>query len=290
MPVAAYQTDHHDIEDHLCARDFERISELVGDSVGIRLTPAKHMMIEGRLKKRLRSVEVATFSDYCDWLFHGDGLREELPHLINAVTTNKTDFFREPEHYHFLEQVILPEILKANRSRKCQLKVWSAASSNGAEAYSACMIIEKFAQDSTHLSYAVLGTDVSTEVLAHARRAVYSAELMEPVPAEYLSRFVLTSRNPGLRPQVRMAPELRRHAVFRHLNLMDDAYPIDTDVDVVFLRNVLIYFAKPLQEAVIARVVSHLRPGGYLMLGHSESMIANRFPVTQVAPATFRKN
>ncbi|MBU1176692.1 MAG: chemotaxis protein CheR [Alphaproteobacteria bacterium] len=262
----------------------------MGESVGINLTPAKHMMIEGRLKKRMRSAEFATLDAYCDWLFNGDGLRQELPHLINAVTTNKTDFFREVEHYHFLEQVVVPELLNRSTVRTSRLKLWSAASANGAEAYSAAMILEKFAQESRRLSYAVLGTDVSTEVLAQARRAVYSAEMMAPVPAHYLSRFVLTGKKPGARPQVRMAPELRRHMVFRYLNLMDKSYPIDDDVDVIFLRNVLIYFEKPVQDEVIARVTAHLRQGGYLMLGHSESMIGTRFPVTQVAPAIFRKN
>ena len=289
MHNLAFKTSAPSTEDHLSMRDFERISQFVNEQVGIKLPPAKRMMIEGRLRKRMRAVGAASFQDYCDWLFNRGGMEDEACLLINTMTTNKTDFFREEEHYELLERVIIPELL-ARREANPLLKIWSAASSNGAEAYSTAMLLEDMVSDGSRFRYAILGTDVSTDMLAHGRRAVYSADWMEPVSARMQMRYVMQARRKTAPPEVRIVPELRRHVRFSYLNLMNEDYGVDTDIDVVFLRNVLIYFEKPVQEAVIRNVVGHLRPGGYLLLGHSESMISSSIPITQIASATFRKN
>ena len=279
----------NEYEDHLSPRDFARISDLVGDEVGIRLPPAKRSMAEGRLRRRVRAVGAENFHSYCIWLFEHGGLERELPHLIDSVTTNKTDFFREREHYDYLESVIVPDLIERRGEYQPLIKVWSAASANGAEAFSAAMVLEDLSRTVHEFSYRILGTDVSTEVLAQARRAVYPAEMIGPVPGGMQSRYIMHSRRPGLRPEVRIVPELRSHVGFSYLNLMDDSYPIDHDVDVIFLRNVLIYFERPVQQAIIARVAEHLRPGGFLLLGHSESMIGTQLPISQVAPATYQR-
>ena len=277
-------------DDHLSVRDFNRIAELIGGEVGIKLPPSKRLMVEGRLRKRVRSLGLSGLADYSHYLFQRDGLAAELPHLINSVTTNKTDFFREAEHFDLLEQRLVPELIELRKAeRQPVLKIWSAASSTGAEAYTLAMVLADLAAQRRDFRFAVLGTDISTSVLEQGVRAVYATELVAPVPQGKQQRYLMHSRKSGVRPEVRIVPELRRLVRFARLNLMDTSYPFDRDVDVIFLRNVLIYFEKADQEKVILRLVNHLRPGGYLILGHSESMIGTSVSMRQVAPAVFQK-
>jgi chemotaxis protein methyltransferase CheR len=277
--------------DHLRPADFERIATLIGREVGIRLPPAKRLMVEGRLRRRVRARGFDTFDEYCRDLFHGNGLKEERTFLINAVTTNKTDFFREPQHFDFLTRSIVPSLLAARHGeRQPRLKLWSAASSTGAEAYTIAMLLADLAAQRRDFRFAILGTDISTAVLDVAERAVYPAEMIAAVPEEMQARYIMRPRQPRARAEVRIAPEIRRQVRFAYLNLMDANYGVDRDVDVIFLRNVLIYFERRDQEAVINRLVGHLRPGGYLLLGHSESMIGGAIAVRQVAPAVFQKS
>ncbi len=282
--------DGFEENDRLTDRDFTRLSALIGDRVGIKLPPAKRVMVEGRLRKRVRALGLDDLTVYCRHLFEGGGLDTELVHLIDAVTTNKTDFFREVEHFELLEQRIVPDLLERRRSERSPLlKVWSAASSTGAEAYTIAMVLQDLEAQRRDFRYAVLGTDISTSVLETATRAVYPEEMVAPVPAAKLGRYVMRARKAGARADVRIVPELRRRTQFARLNLMDTSYPFDRDVDVIFLRNVLIYFEKADQEAVIKRLIGHLRPGGYLLLGHSESMIGTSISLRQTAPAVFQK-
>jgi len=279
-----------DLDDHLSTVDFARIANLISSEVGIKLPPAKRLMVEGRLRKRVRALNLSSFDDYYDYLFRRDGLGQERTYLINAVTTNKTDFFREPEHFTLLAEKLVPELIALRRNeRNPLLKVWSAASSTGAEPYTLAMVLSDLAANRRDFRFAILGTDISTAVLAQGRRAVYPAEMVAPVPPEKQARYVMHARKPGVRAEVRMAPEIRRSVRFAHLNLMQRSYPFDRDVDVIFLRNVLIYFDKRDQEAVISRLIEHLRPGGYLALGHSESMVGTTISMRQVAPAVFQK-
>ncbi len=233
-----------DFDDHLSAIDFGRIARLVESEAGIKMPPGKRLMVEGRLRKRMRALGIPTFADYCNMLFKQGGLDHELTYLINAVTTNKTDFFREPEHFDFLTSDMVPNLIKQRSERNPLLKLWSAAASTGAEAYTLSMVLRDLMLARRDFRFAILGTDISTQVLAQGQRAVYPAEMIAPVPAALQERYVLHARKPGLRPEVRMAPEIRRHVQFQHLNLMDTTYPFDRDVDVLFLRNVLIYFEK----------------------------------------------
>ncbi|QQR39667.1 CheR family methyltransferase [Devosia rhizoryzae] len=275
-------------DDHLSLTDFNRISALIGSEVGIRLPPAKRLMVEGRLRKRVRTLKLANLGAYGDYLFRKGGLDSELPFLINAVTTNKTDFFREPEHFEIIEKLLLPELI-SKRERNPLIKVWSAASSTGAEAYTTAMVLADQAAQRHDFRFAVLGTDISTDVLEQGRTGVYPAELIAPVPPGMQSRYLMFARRQGARPEVRIVPELRRLVQFQRLNLMAENYGIDRDVDIIFLRNVLIYFDKVDQAKVITRLVGHLRPGGYLLLGHSESMIGTSISMRQIAPAVFQK-
>lgn len=272
--------------DQLKQSDFSALSDIITNHTGIRLPPAKRLMVEGRLRRRVRALGLPTMSAYCDHILRQDGLEHEFSHLINAVTTNKTDFFREPEHFDVLERICLPTLL-ADRRPASLLKVWSAASSTGAEAYTLAMVLATLSPRMNDFRYFILGTDISTEVLQLARRAIYAADLVRPVHPDLQKRFLMRSTKASA--EVRIVPELRRLTRFEQMNLMDETYPYDRDVDIIFLRNVLIYFDKKTQSQVLRRLLGHLRPGGYLFLGHSESMIGTDLQIRQVAPAVFQK-
>jgi chemotaxis methyl-accepting protein methylase/HPt (histidine-containing phosphotransfer) domain-containing protein len=209
----------------------------------------------------------------------------EHVHLIDAVTTNKTEFFREPSHFDFVTQECLPQIVAEGQR---SIRAWSAAASIGAEAYTLAMVFEEFCADHPGLDYAILGTDLCSEVLRQAVKGIYPEAMIEPVPVALRERYVLSGRQSGRR-EVRIAPQLRAKAAFARLNLMDERYPVADDMDIIFCRNILIYFDKPTQAAVLRRLCSHLRPGGYLFLGHSESLLGVELPVTVVANTVFQR-
>jgi chemotaxis protein methyltransferase CheR len=252
--------------DALAARDYRRIADLVESRVGIRLPPSKRAMVEGRLRRRVRALELPGLDAYCRLLFDDGAINDELVPLIDAVTTNKTDFFREPQHFVYLQQHAVPELLADRASRR--LKVWSAGCSNGAEPYTLAMVLAELAPR-LRFQFAILGADICTEVLEQAAAAIFPAAMMDTVPPEMAARWVMRSRDPACRT-VRIVPELRRMVRFMHLNLIDRSYPVDRDVDIIFCRNVLIYFDAANQRAVVERLAGHLRPGGFLFLGHSD--------------------
>jgi len=280
-----------DAFDRLGEADYTRIAALVGRHTGIRLPPAKQVMVEGRLRRRARATGYASLDEYCDYLFHGGGLDREFTHLLNAITTNKTDFFREPEHFTFLTERMLPELIKMRRQHggPTTVKLWSAAASTGAEAYTIAMVMADIAGSRRDLDFAILGTDISTDVLVQARLGIYSAEVVAPVPEQMARRYLMRGHSPRRRAEFRIVPELRRRVRFVQLNLMDESYPFDRDMDVIFVRNVLIYFDRPTQGAVARRLAQHLRPGGFLVFGHSESTIGSGLQLRQRAPAVFQR-
>jgi chemotaxis protein methyltransferase CheR len=277
-----------DALDHLSDRYFKAVAEVVEKRVGIKLPPAKQTMVEGRLRKRVRALDLADLNDYARHIFDRGHLVVELPHLIDCVTTNKTDFFREPSHFEFLRNVAVPALLKLHATRTANLKIWSSACSTGAEAYTIAMVLQELSEQRRDFRFSILGTDISTDVLREAKTAIYPTAFIEPVPAAMRQRYVLVAKQAG-RGVARIAPELRSLARFERLNLMDPHYPVDQDVDVIFCRNVLIYFDKPTQQAVVERLASHLRPGGYLLLGHSESMAGGGVDgINQIVPTVFQ--
>jgi chemotaxis protein methyltransferase CheR len=273
-------------DDHLSNRNFERLAVHIRKTAGITLTEKKRMMLEGRLRRRLKLVGAADLDDYCDYVFAGDTADAEQQHLINAVTTNKTDFFREPKHFEYLEDKLLPELARQG-ARK--VTVWSAACSTGAEPYTIAMLLDDFAAQRPGMSYQILATDIDTQVLRAAHRGVYNEELLDPVPAALRRKYVMRSRDTRC-ADVRISPKLRAAIAFGQLNLMDASYGVGAAIDMIFCRNVLIYFEKETQEAVVQRLVRCLKPGGYLFLGHAESITGFDVPVTQVGSTIFRRN
>jgi len=272
---------------HLSDRHFRSIAELVEAEVGIKLPAAKRLMLEGRLQKRVRVLNYADVNEYVEHLFDADHFEAELVHLIDCVTTNKTDFFREPSHFAFMRGIAVPELLRRRGRSTRPLKIWSAACSTGMEAYTIAMVLDDMAMTGANLQFSVLGTDISTSVLQLAETGIYTPEMIAPVPAELAKRYFLSSKDPS-RDEVRVIPRLRRSTNFMRMNLMDEVYPVDRDVDIIFCRNVLIYFDKPTQQKVVEQLCRHLRPGGYFIVGHSESMIHNESIVLQqIQPTIF---
>ncbi len=272
-------------DDALSRRDFDRLSAYIYDKAGIRLPPAKMTMIEGRLRRRVRANGMASLRDYCGWLFEGDHLEAESEHLINAVTTNKTDFFREPKHFDYMVGTALPRLRSEGKTR---LRVWSAACSTGAEPYTLAMVLDAFARDHGGPDYGILATDLDSEVLRTAKRGVYPASMLDPVPASMRARYSLRATDPK-RSEVRIVPELRASVGFAQMNLMDERYPVGDPMDIIFCRNVLIYFDKPTQQKVVRRLADCLRPGGLLFLGHSESITGFDLPLTTVSNTVFAR-
>lgn len=275
--------------DHLSARDFQRLAQFIHEYSGIKMPPTKQTMMEGRLRKRVRATGLGSFAAYCRHLFDQNGLAGETLHLIDVVTTNKTEFFREPKHFQFLAESALPQLLSQRKpGTSPNLKIWSAASSIGAEIYTLAMVLAEEARRIGGFRFNILGTDISTRVLETAVTAIYPEAMIEPVPMELRQRYLLRSKqsSAGL---VRVAPELRKVAHFERLNLMDESYPVDRDMDVIFCRNMLIYFDKETQQMVLTRLCEHLRKGGYLFLGHSETLSGFGLPLTPVGTTVFRR-
>ena len=279
-----------DGSDRLNPRDFHRLARFIKEYSGINLPAAKQTMVEGRLRKRVTATGCASFADYCRHLFEHGGLGTETIHLIDAVTTNKTDFFREPEHFRFLADVLLPQTLASSRAGSGTLiKAWSTASSIGAEPYTMAMVMADQAVRLGGFRINIVATDISSKVLETARMAIFPEAMIDPIPMEMRKRYLLrgTNASEGL---VRMVPEIRRLVQFGRLNLMDTTYPIDRNLDIVFCRNMLIYFDKPTQRAMLNRICDHIRPGGHLFLGHSESLAGFGLPLTPVGSTVFRRD
>jgi chemotaxis protein methyltransferase CheR len=273
------------IEDGISKKNFDKLAAYIYNYSGIKMPPAKQTMLEGRLRRRLRATGMLSFEQYCDFLFRQDGLAQESIYLIDAVTTNKTDFFREPNHFQFMRQKAMPALL-ANGVRR--VRSWSSACSTGAEPYTMAMVFEDMLSDRSDIDYSILATDLSTEVLQTARKGIYSIDMVQPVPSELRQRFVMQAVARD-RKEVRITPRLRSKVGFARMNLMDETYPVGDPMHLIFCRNVMIYFDKATQEKVLTRLVANLARGGYLFIGHSETIAGFDLPLKTVANTVFQR-
>lgn len=285
MSALARQTSSQGVDDHINKRNFDRLAKFIYEYSGIKMPPSKITMLEGRLRKRLRVCGIPNFDEYCDFLFEGGGMQREAIFLIDAVTTNKTDFFREPKHFEYLVETALPDILDLSGGR---MRLWSAACSTGAEPYTLAMVLADAVADKRNAEFRIIATDLSTEVLETARRAIYPTDMILPVPMPMRRKYLLEHRDPE-RNEVRIAPELRKQVGFGRLNFMDENYAIKDKQHVIFCRNVLIYFDKPTQKHVLSNLCDCLVPGGYLFIGHSETASGLNLPIKQVANTIFKR-
>ncbi|SNB44791.1 protein-glutamate O-methyltransferase CheR [Geobacter sp. DSM 9736] len=268
--------------------DFSRLSEFIYKECGIKMPPAKKTMLEARLQKRLRVLGMPTFKKYCDYLFSSEGMQQELVQMIDLVTTNKTDFFREPDHFDYLTNHVLPKWMEERGGNGRRLMIWSAGCSTGEEPYTLAMVLEEFAENWPGFSYQLLATDISTRVLEKAKTAIYDEERVIPVPMPLKRKYLLRSKDraAGL---VRIVPELRSKVSFRRLNFMDSSFGIREHIDIIFCRNVIIYFDRPTQKNLLSRFIDQMHPGGYLFMGHSETLNGLDLPLLAVHPTVYRK-
>lgn len=257
------------------SKDFETIRRLVGEHTGIKLSESKQDMVYSRLARRLRQLGLNSFSDYCA-LLEGDSERDgadELVQLVNAITTNLTSFFREPHHFDFVAEKLLPQLLATRPAKR--LRIWSAGCSTGEEAYSLAMVIRE--QVPADWDVRILATDLDSNVLDRGRAGVYPEERVAQLPRSRLRRWFLkgTGEKSGF---VRVRPELTELVTFRQLNLLQP-WPFHGPFDLIFCRNVVIYFDKATQRKLFARYADLLADDGHLFIGHSESLfkVSDRF-------------
>jgi len=268
----------------LSPASFCRFAQFITSELGIKMPESKLTMVQSRLLRRVRELQLQSVDHYAEYFFASSG-SDEREHFINAITTNKTDFFREPHHFDFLKQVVLPTVTREDRRR---VHGWSAGCSSGEEPYTLAMVLAEYASRQTALDFAILATDVSTRVLNVARQGIYQESQILPVPVELRRKYLLHSHKLSQRT-FRIVPQLRGKVSFHQLNFMDDEYPVRDRFDFVFFRNVMIYFDRPTQEAVINRICRNLVPGGYLFAGHSESLSALNIPLKLVKASIYRK-
>lgn len=268
--------------------EFEKLSHFIYAQCGIKLTTAKKNMVEARLRKRLKDLEMNSYSEYCEYIFSRDVDDSEIIQMVDVITTNKTDFFREPKQFDFLNETALPELINLDRTGiNRPLRVWSAGCSTGEEPYTLSIVINEFANKINNYSFNILATDISTRVLEKAKLAIYDQDRVEPVPEDLLKKYFLRSKD-KLKNLVRLVPEIRNTINFQWFNLMENDFGFKERFDIIFCRNVIIYFDKPTQDKLIAKLISHIRPGGYLFLGHSESIFNTNLPIAQMMASTYR--
>jgi chemotaxis protein methyltransferase CheR len=270
----------------LSESDFNRLSNFIYTNYGIKMPRVKQVMLQSRLQKRLRELNMSSFKEYVDYVFTREGQDNEVVHMIDVVSTNKTDFFREPVHFEFMQNHILPKFILENRYKT--FKVWSAGSSSGEEAYTIAISINEFKEKNAGPDFSIYATDISSRILKSAADAIYKEQRIENLPLILKRKYFLRSKNRDLE-NVRVIPELRRKVTFDRLNFMDHTYPGTEVFDLIFCRNVLIYFDRPTQEEVIGKLCMKLKKGGYFFLGHSESITNMKLPLVQLKPTIFQR-
>lgn len=271
----------------LSLEDFNKLSSFIYKESGIKMPQVKRIMLQSRLQKRLKELNMTSFKDYCEYVFSREGLNSEIIHMLDVVSTNKTDFFREPVHFDFLTTNVLPEFINSSKSNKL-FKVWSAGCSSGEEPYTIALVLYEFFENYPSYNYSILGTDISTKILQNALNAVYKEDKIECIPLDLKRKHLLKSKDRS-NPTVKIGPHLRSKVRFDRVNFMDDYYNIPDYFDVVFCRNVLIYFDRETQESVINKICTKILPGGYFFLGHSESILNMSVPLRQIKPTIFQR-
>ena len=259
---------------------FQKICGLVYDTSGIKLKKGKEALVRARLMKRLRALNMRNISEYLKLIESNSGA-SELDSLIDVMTTNKTSFFREIEHFNFLRHTVLPDL---NGQR---LRFWSAACSSGEEPYSLAMLLQRCLPDIARRDVLILATDISRQMLEKAQKAVYPEKSIQENSVQPYRRFFVKLRN-GDHRQVQVVQEVRELVRLAWLNLLEK-WPMKGPFNVVFCRNVMIYFDRQTQQKLIDRFWQLLSPGGYLFVGHSEGLSGVKHRFEYVKPAIYRK-
>lgn len=268
--------------------EFERIRALVKLHTGINLNDGKRTLVVSRLTKRLTDLGLSNFSEYIEVLQNSDPAGE-LMAMINRITTNKTDFFRENHHFQFLTKTLLPSILaKHQESGQRVVRVWSAGCSSGEEPYTLAITLNEFFRHRPNWQWRILATDLDTNILDRAQAGVYDRQRVSPITKKLLTRYFSRERQ-GDKEVFAVKPELKGNILFRRFNLMAPDFPLKVAVDFVFCRNVLIYFTHDDRVKIATNFHRIIKPGGYLFVGHSESLMLVRDLFKYIANTIYQK-
>jgi len=280
------QSEFIEISDEL----FLKFGKMITERYGIKMPPEKKIMFQARLQRRLHELDIHSFDEYASRLFNDSNDSTEFVLLADFISTNKTEFFREKEHFNFLNRNIFPEHIKIGRSALFPpMKFWSAGCSSGQEAYSIGIQLEEFMRENgTRFDYSIMATDISGKMLKSAREAVYPMSQVDEMTSELKHRYFLKSKN-DKDQKVRVIKQIREKVKVGYMNLMDGLYPFQMQFDIIFLRNTLIYFDPKVQLSVLIKVLDSLKTGGYLFIGHSESLINLHLPIKSIAPSVYMK-
>ena len=271
--MAAVAEEQREREFHFTDKEFNFIRKMVGERTGIVLSDAKRQMVYGRLSRRLRQLGLKTFSDYCDLLGNGD--ENELVEFTNAITTNLTSFFRENHHFEYLTNTLFPALIKANAQTR-RVRIWSAGCSSGEEPYSIAMCVrESFPANGWDVK--ILATDLDSNMVQRAKEGIYTLERVEGLSEKRMKRWVKQGKGEN-QHLVKMSSQLQEIITFKQLNLMHE-WPMRGPFDVIFCRNVVIYFNKDTQRNLFDRYANLIAHDGHLFIGHSESLhnVSNKF-------------
>ena len=245
--------------------------DLVYEHSHIRLGADKQMLLANRLQKRLRVLGLGSYDEYCAVLQSPEG-SEEIEELVDLISTNHTKFFREPDHFSFLASRALPALIPRLFASRSPLRLWSAAASSGEEPYTMAIVVAEQLRAYPSLEWQITASDISRRMLAQARHGIYRMDAVQPVPPEMLKRYF--QKGIGARAGTcRIKPELQERLRFERINLFQPEFPVFSKQHVIFCRNVMIYFDPPSRATAVQRLTRHLSPGGYLVVGHSESLL-----------------
>lgn len=250
----------------LTSVDFERFRELIKKAAGISLNDTKQQLVASRLARRLRHLGLTKYAEYWDYLKARSFTGDEMTRFINSITTNKTSFFRESHHFDFLASEVLSKLARGQK----KMRIWSAACSTGEEPYTIAMTAAEAVPGLKSCDFKILATDIDTDVLNHAGTGEYGMDRLEGFPEKYKKYLAPSQKTPGQAMVVR--PELRQLITFKQMNFMLEDWPVKAKFDVIFCRNVMIYFERDVQDKLVRRFAQHLEPGGYLIIGHSETL------------------
>lgn len=263
----------------LSDKDFRRLSAFIYETFGIYLPEKKHYLLQNRLIPRLRELGFTSFTQYVDYVLKQGKHGDETFEMMNVVSTNKTEFFREKAHFDILQRELLPRFYGEF------IKIWSAGCSSGEEVYSLAMVLSEEKTAGHIPDFFLYGNDISKRILRKAVQAIYPFYEVESVPPAYRKKYLLRSKDRE-NPTIRIVPELRARTKFVWENLVDTTDTLPYDFQFVFCRNTLIYFDRKTQAKVVQRLIRHLTPGGFLILGHSESLLHNLPPGLKVIKPT----
>jgi chemotaxis protein methyltransferase CheR len=266
--------------------DFAFLARLAYERAGISLSDSKRNLVYGRLSRRLRALGLSSFGEYREFLEGGDG--SEIERFINSISTNHTKFFREDHHFkHFRASVAQSFAQQDQKKLVRRLRVWSAGCSTGEEPYTIALVLRREIADMTHQDVKILATDIDTDVLAKASRGEYSADALDNIPDAFCRHFQPTEESNGATVQV--ARDVRSLVTFRPLNLVE-AWPMKGPFDAIFCRNVMIYFDAPTKSRLIDRFIRLIKPGGWLYIGHSESLIGSHPGLQLMGRTIYRRD